>query len=210
MTHKQTQCQAVSIAKRKTLWLTEMFSFRAGRLAYCSCPTIWGSMSSAERRKRASRLLSYNENRKRKTFPTRHFDLTADFWLRPFSAKQEINVMFEKKKKSFWSHIFKQNFIRHWQTRNEQKTVNSWFFFFICLTLLNIFYRLSGLGHKRRRAYIQSFLKLLLLYLTRRHDKHGKCFKKYVKSLLNKNNVYCCLLVCLYCCLLEKWQTSHF
>lgn len=116
-----------------------------------------------------------------------------------------------KKKKSFWSHIFKQNFIRHWQTRNEQKTVNSWFFFFffICLTLLNIFYRLSGLGHKRRRAYIQSFLKLLL-YLTRRHDKHGKCFKKYVKSLLNKNNVYCCLLVCLYCCLLEKWQTSHF
>lgn len=83
-------------------------------------------------------------------------------------------------------------------------------FFFICLTLLNIFYRLSGLGHKRRRAYIQSFLKLLLLYLTRRHDKHGKCFKKYVKSLLNKNNVYCCLLVCLYCCLLEKWQTSHF
>lgn len=116
-----------------------------------------------------------------------------------------------KKKKSFWSHIFKQNFIRHWQTRNEQKTINSWFFFFfICLTLLNIFYRLSGLGHKRRRAYIQSFLKLLLLYLTRRHDKHGKCFKKYVKSLLNKNNVYCCLLVCLYCCLLEKWQTSHF
>lgn len=117
MTHKQTQCQAVSIAERKTLWLTEMFFFRAGRLAYCSCPTIWGSMSSAERRKRASRLLPYNENRKRKTFPTRHFDLTADFWLRPLSAKQEINVMFE-----------------NWQTRNEQKTVNSWFFFFFYLS----------------------------------------------------------------------------
>lgn len=139
MTHKQTQCQAVSIAKRKTLWLTEMFSFRAGRLAYCSCPTIWGSMSSAERRKRASRLLSYNENRKRKTFPTRHFDLTADFWLRPLSAKQEINVMFEKKKKSFWSHIFKQNFIRHWQTRNEQKTINSWFFFFYLSNIIEYF-----------------------------------------------------------------------
>lgn len=95
MTHKQTQWQPVSIAERKTLWLTEKFSFRAGRLAYCSCPTIW-SMSSAERRKRASRLLSCNENRKRKTFPTRDFDRTADFWPRPLSAKQEINVMFEK------------------------------------------------------------------------------------------------------------------
>lgn len=100
-----------------------------------------------------------------------------------------------------------------WKLTNTKWTKDCKFviiiFFFICLTLLNIFYRLSGLGHKRRRAYIQSFLKLLL-YLTRRHDKHGKCFKKYVKSLLNKNNVYCCLLVCLYCCLLEKWQTSHF
>lgn len=209
MTHKQTQCQAVSIAERKTLWLTEMFSFRAGRLAYCSCPTIWGSMSSAERRKRASRLLSYNENRKRKTFPTRHFDLTADFWLRPLSAKQEINVMFEKKKVVLVAH-FQAKFHPTLTNRKWTKDCKFVIFFFICLTLLNIFYRLSGLGHKRRRAYIQSFLKLLLLYLTRRHDKHGKCFKKYVKSLLNKNNVYCCLLVCLYCCLLEKWQTSHF
>lgn len=128
MTHKQTQWQTVSIAERKTLWLTELFSFRAGRLAYCSCPTIWGSISLAERRKRACRLLSCNENRKRKTFPTRHFDRTAAFWLRPLSAKQEINVMFEKKSRfgrTFSSKISS----RHRQTRNEQKTVNSWFFF---------------------------------------------------------------------------------
>lgn len=107
-----------------------------------------------------------------------------------------------KKKKSFWAHIFKQNFIRHWQTRNEQKTVNSWFILFFYLSnIIEYFLPPFCRRHKRRRAYIQSFLKLLL-YLTRRHDKHGKCFKKYVKSLLNKNNVYCYLL--------EKLQTLHF
>lgn len=107
-----------------------------------------------------------------------------------------------KKKKSFWAHIYKQNFIRHWQTRNEQKTVNSWFILFFYLSnIIEYFLPPFCRRHKRRRAYIQSFLKLLL-YLTRRHDKHGKCFKKYVKSLLNKNNVYCYLL--------EKLQTLHF
>lgn len=107
-----------------------------------------------------------------------------------------------KKKKSFWAHIFKQNFIRHWQTRNEQKTVNSWFILFFYLSnIIEYFLPPFCRRHKRRRAYIQSFLKLLL-YLTRRHDKHGKCFKKYVKSLFNKNNVYCYLL--------EKLQTLHF
>lgn len=107
-----------------------------------------------------------------------------------------------RKKKSFWAHIFKQNFIRHWQTRNEQKTVNSWFILFFYLSnIIEYFLPPFCRRHKRRRAYIQSFLKLLL-YLTRRHDKHGKCFKKYVKSLLNKNNVYCYLL--------EKLQTLHF
>lgn len=139
MTHKQTQRQAVSIAERKTLWLTEMFSFRAGRLAYCSCPTIWGSMSSAERRKRASRLLSCNENRKRKTFPARHFERPADFWLRPLSAKQEINVMFEKKRKVVLVAHFQAKFIRHRQTRHEQKTVNSWFVFFNLSNIIEYF-----------------------------------------------------------------------
>lgn len=127
----------------------------------------------------------------------------------PFGQTGNQRDVWKKKKVVLVAH-FQAKF--HPTLTNTKWTKDCKFviFFFICLTLLNIFYRLSGLGHKSRRAYIQSFLKLLLLYLTRRHDKHGKCFKKYVKSLLNKNNVYCCLLVCLYCCLLEKWQTSHF
>lgn len=124
---------------------------------------------------------------------------------------------FRPNRKSTWCSKKKVVLGAHFQAKFHPTLTNTkWtkdckfvIFFFYLSNIIEYFLPPFCRRHKRRRAYIQSFLKLLL-YLTRRHDKHGKCFKKYVKSLLNKNNVYCCLLVCLYCCLLEKWQTSHF
>lgn len=98
---------------------------------------------------------------------------------------------FRPNRKSTWCLKKKVVLVAHFQAKFHPTPTNTkWTkdckfvicFSFICLTLLNIFYRLSELGHKRRRAYIQSFLKLLL-YPTRRHDKHDlKICQKFVKQ----------------------------